>query len=97
LVTLLAGGDAWLLSLGALTAPAGSTLLLTTHYTARFHHRQGIWRSAPFAPSQATASLDTTQQQQQQVVLLNSAFETNGARLAMPCMDDPKFKVSSRC
>lgn len=84
-----------MLSLGRLTAPAGSTLQLTTHYTARFHHRQGIWRSAPFEPSQVAASRNSTQQQQQQqVVLLNNEFETNGARLVMPCMDEPKYKVS---
>lgn len=80
-----AGSDAWILSLGPLVAPAGSTLLLQVSYRAAFGTRQGLWRSSPY-PSTAAPG--------QQVVTLSTELEMNAARTVLPCLDEPRYKVS---
>lgn len=79
------GSDAWLISLGPLLAPAGSTLLLQLSYTAHFGtHKQGLWRSAPYPAPGAPGS---------EVVALASEFEMSAARTVLPCLDEPQYKV----
>lgn len=83
----MAASDSWLMSLGSLTAPGGSTLLISTAYTAHFNSSgTGLWRSSTFN----TSAADGTVQQQ---VLVSSQLETKGARRVFPCMDEPKYKV----
>jgi hypothetical protein len=79
-----AGSESWLLSLGPHTAPAGSTLVLQVTYTASFGQREGLWRSAAYT-SKARPG--------QQVVALSSALETSAARMVLPCLDEPRYKV----
>lgn len=68
------------MSLGDLVAPAGSTLLLTTRYTAHFHQQTGMTRSAPVAAGSNQ-------------LLLTTQFQKTGARQLLPCLDEPRFKV----
>lgn len=80
------GSDAWLISLGPLVAPAGSTLLLQLSYTAQFGaHKQGLWRSAPYPAQGAPPGSE--------IVALASEFETSAARAVLPCLDEPQYKV----
>lgn len=92
---LSAGAAAWssnlLLSLGPLVAPAGSTLLLITLYTALFQPHTGVTRSAPFTPTHGEASGG----EQQPAVLISTALEPVGARRVFPCMDEPQYKASA--
>lgn len=78
------GSESWLLSQGPYTAPAGSTLVLQLTYTASFGEREGLWRSAAY-PSTARPG--------QQVVALSTALETSAARMVLPCLDEPRYKV----
>lgn len=80
-----AGSEAWIMSLGPLVAPAGSTLLLQVTYRAGFGARQGLWRSSPY-PSAAAPG--------QQAVALSTELEMNAARTLLPCLDEPRYKVS---
>lgn len=83
----------WLLSLGPLMAPAGSTLLLSAFYSAAVSKGgQGLWRSSSF-PAASSSSSGQQQQQQQHHVVLSTEFEMNAARSVLPCMDEPGLKV----
>jgi hypothetical protein len=82
-----AGSESWLLSLGPYSAPAGSTLVLQLSYRASFGQRQGLWRSAAY-PSTARPG--------QQVVALSTALEPSAARMVLPCLDEPRYKVRVR-
>lgn len=79
-------GGAWLLSLGPLVSPAGSTLLLVTQYVATLGpSRSGLWRT----------TFETGGAAQPPAALLSSELEMASARTVLPCVDEPRYKV--RC
>lgn len=79
------------MSLGNLTAPAGSTLRIETQHTAQFGLQQGVWRSTPLQQHATDTAPGGSATQQQ--VIINTQFEAIGARTVFPCMDEPKYKV----